>query len=100
MPAYCLFDNLVVTDPDSLADYALRTLPTIRAYSGRYLVIGGAVEVKEGAPMVHQPVLIEFPTLDDANRWYESPVYAPLKRLRHSAGRFNATFIAGLTMPR
>jgi uncharacterized protein (DUF1330 family) len=100
MSAYCLFDNVRVTDPDALAEYASRTLPTIRAYSGRYLVIGGDVEVKEGAPMVHYPVLIEFPTLDDANQWYQSPEYAPLKRLRHSAGRFNATFIAGLSEAR
>jgi uncharacterized protein (DUF1330 family) len=96
MPAYCLFDNVEVTDPDALADYASRTLATIRAYSGRYLVIGGDVELKEGTSMVHFPVLIEFPTLDAANAWYDSPEYAPLKRLRHGAGRFNAIFMAGL----
>ena len=28
--------------------------------------------------MVHYPVLIEFPTLDAANAWYDSPEYAPL----------------------
>jgi uncharacterized protein (DUF1330 family) len=50
--------------------------------------------------MVTFPVLIEFPTLDDANAWYDSPEYAPLKRLRHGAGVFNATFIAGLPEPR
>jgi uncharacterized protein (DUF1330 family) len=100
MPAYCLFDNVEVTDPDALAEYASQTLTTIRAYSGRYLAIGGNVEVKEGTSMVHYPVLIEFPTLDDANAWYDSPEYAPLKRLRHGAGLFNATFIAGLPEPR
>ncbi len=100
MPAYCLFDNVEVTDPDALAEYASQTLATIHAYSGRYLVIGGDVELKEGASMVHFPVLIEFPTLNAANAWYDSPEYAPLKRLRHGAGRFNAIFIAGLPEPR
>ena len=41
MAAYCLFDNVEVTDSDALADYASRALATIYAYSGRYLVIGG-----------------------------------------------------------
>jgi uncharacterized protein (DUF1330 family) len=99
MPAYCLFDNVKVTDPDALAEYASKTLPTIHAYSGRYLVIGGAVELKEGKSMVEYPVIIEFPTLDAANAWYDSPEYAPLKQLRHGAGRFNAVFIAGLAEP-
>jgi len=96
VPAYCLFDNVEVTDHEALAEYASQTLETIEAYSGRYLVIGGDVQVKEGESMVHFPVLIEFPTLDAANAWYNSPEYAPLQRLRHSAGRFNAVFVAGL----
>ena len=99
MPAYCLFDNVEVTDPDALGEYAAQALATIHAYSGRYLVIGGDVELKEGASMVQYPVLIEFPTLDAANAWYDSPEYAPLKRLRHGAGRFNAIFMAGLPEP-
>lgn len=96
MTAYCLFDNVEITDPDALAEYASQTLPTIQAYSGRYLAIGGDIEVKEGASMVTFPVLIEFPNLEDANAWYDSPEYAPLKQLRHGAGIFNATFFPGL----
>ena len=49
--------------------------------------------------MMQHPVLIEFRTLDAANAWYDSPVYAPLKRLRHGAGRFNAILMAGLPEP-
>ena len=98
MPAYCLFDNVEVTDPDALAEYASRTLATIHAYSGRHVVIGGDVELKEGASMVHFPVLIVFPSLDAANAWSDSPEYAPLKR-RHGAGRFNAIFMAGRPEP-
>ena len=100
MSAYCLFDNVEVTDPEALAEYASQTLATIHAYSGRYLVIGGTVELKEGAPMVHYPVMIEFPTLEAANAWYDSPEYAPLKRMRHGAGRYNAIFMAALPQPR
>jgi uncharacterized protein (DUF1330 family) len=99
VPAYCLFDNIEVTDPEALAGYASQTSATIHAYSGRYLVIGGDVELKEGRSMVRYPVLIEFPTLAAANAWYDSAEYAPLKRVRHGAGRFNAVFIDGLPEP-
>jgi uncharacterized protein (DUF1330 family) len=99
MSAYCLFDNVEVTDTDALAEYASKTRGTVEAHGGRYLVIGGDVDVKEGTSMVHFPVLIEFPTLDAANAWYHSPEYAPLKRLRLSAGRFNAVFVEGLPTP-
>lgn len=96
MTAYCLFDNVEVTDPDALGVYASLTRPTIEAHGGRYLAIGGPFEVKEGVPMVRFPVLIEFPTLAAANAWYDSPEYARLRAIRHSAGRFNAIFMAGL----
>lgn len=99
MPAYCLFDNVEVTDHEALDEYASQTLPTIEAHGGRYRVIGGPVEVKEGVSMVHFPVLIEFPTLDAANAWYESPEYGRLRSIRHGAGRFNAVFFAGLPDP-
>ena len=87
---------MVEPGPAALAEYASQTLPTIQAYSGRYLAVGGDIEVKEGASMVTFPVLIEFPTLEDANAWYDSPEYAPLKQLRHGAGFFNAIFFPGL----
>ncbi len=61
VPAYCLFDNVDVTDPDTLAEYASKTLATMHAYCGRYVVIGGDVELKEGASMVHFPVLSSSP---------------------------------------
>ena len=49
--------------------------------------------------MVQYPVLKEVPTQEAANAWYDSPEYAPLKRLRHGAGRINAIFMAGLPEP-
>lgn len=96
MPAYCLFDNLEVTDVAKLNDYKDRTAPVVAQYQGRYLVIGGKVDLVEGVWRPTFPVMIEFPTLEQAHRWYDSGEYRALKALRHSAGRFNAVFIEGL----
>jgi uncharacterized protein (DUF1330 family) len=96
MPAYCLFDNVHVTDPGTLNDYKSRTGPVVAQYQGRYLVIGGRVELVEGLWRPAFPVMLEFPSLDQARRWYASEEYGPLKALRHSAGQFNAVFLEGL----
>ena len=87
MPAYCLFDNREVLDPDALAEYARLVAPVVAAHGGRYVALGAPQAVLEGdSPFVY-PVMIEFPTLDAAKTWYDSPEYAPLKAMRHAATR-------------
>jgi uncharacterized protein (DUF1330 family) len=96
MAAYCLFDNVKVTDVAKLAEYKDRTAPVVAQYQGRYLVVGGPVDLVEGVWRPTFPVMLEFPSLAQAHRWYDSAEYRPLKALRHSAGQFNAVFIEGL----
>jgi uncharacterized protein (DUF1330 family) len=40
-------------------------------------------------------VIIEFPTLEQAHKWYDSTEYAPLLKLRLEATRGTAVFIEG-----
>lgn len=96
MPAYCLFDNLEVTDVQKLEEYKKRVAPIVAQYGGRYVVIGGAFERVEGMWEPTYPVMIEFDDLDQARRWYESDEYRDLKALRLSAVRSNAVFMAGI----
>ena len=94
MTAYCLFDNLEVSDPDGLATYVALVKETVHAHGGRYLAVGGDVEAVEGHGVVSHPVLIEVPDLASARRWYSSEDYQPLKELRQRSVRNNATFFA------
>lgn len=96
MAAYCLFDNLEVTDPERLEEYKSRVLPIVERYGGRYVVLGGAVDLMEGTWRPTFPVMIEFPDLARAHEWYASDAYRELKTLRQSAVRSNAVFLAGL----
>jgi uncharacterized protein (DUF1330 family) len=96
MSAYCLFDNLEVSDLAKLEEYKNRVAPVVRQYGGRYVVLGGEVDLVEGAWKPTYPVMIEFPSLEQARRWYDSDEYRALKGLRLSAGRFNAVFMEGL----
>ncbi len=96
MSAYCLFDNLEVNDSSKLEEYKARVAPIVQQHGGRYVVLGGKVELVEGTWRPAFPVMIEFPTLEQAHRWYHSEEYREIKALRLTAGRFNAVFIEGI----
>lgn len=93
MSAYCFFDILEVTDAEKMETYRAGVVATVHQYGGRYVVIGGPLEVVEGHWRPAFPVMLEFPSLDAARRWYQSPEYEPLKALRLAATRGNAVFM-------
>ena len=95
MPAYGFFDVLEVTDAGKLEQYRQAVAATVEQHGGRYLSVGGACEIVEGTWRPAFPVLIEFPSLEHARRWYGSEAYRDLKTLRLAATRGNAVFIDG-----
>ena len=100
MPAYCFFDVLEVTDPEKLEKYREGVFSTVEQYGGRYLTVGGRCDVVEGQWRPVFPVLVEFPSLEQAHRWYDSEEYRELKALRLAATRGNAVFIEGTVFGR
>jgi uncharacterized protein (DUF1330 family) len=95
MPAYFLIDLLEVTDPAKMEDYKKQVGPVVEKFGGRYLIAGSPAEVVEGAWRLTFPVLIQFPSREQARRWYDSEEYRPLKALRLAASRANAVFLDG-----
>ncbi len=84
MAAYVIA-NVRVTDPDRYPEYISRVSRTIERHGGRYLVRGGEVEVLEGNWEPQRLVILEFESMERFRQFYDSPDYAPLKRLRHEA---------------
>ncbi len=97
MSAFCFFDILEVTDSQKFAKYRQGVLATVERYQGTYRVLGGKCKVVEGSWSPVTPVLIEFPSMEQAERWYRSPEYAPLLQLRLDSSRGNAVFFEGRT---
>jgi uncharacterized protein (DUF1330 family) len=81
MSAYVIAE-VNVTDPDQFAEYRKLVPPTIEKYGGRFVVRGGTVETKEGGWAPARMVVIEFPSMDQARKWYHSPEYAPALAMR------------------
>lgn len=77
-------------------DYRSRINAVVESFGGRYVVIGGPFEVLEGSYQPVFPVMIEFPSMADARRWYDSEEYRELKALRLLATVSNAYFMEGV----
>jgi len=98
MSAYCFFDVREITNPKKVEEYQAGVAATVEQYGGRYLVLGGSFDVIEGDWRPGFPVIVEFPSLDQAHRWYDSVEYRPLKSLRLAGTRSNAVFIDGYSV--
>jgi uncharacterized protein (DUF1330 family) len=86
MAAYVIAD-IEVTEPAGFREYRNRVGATIEQYGGRFVVRGGRVDPKEGDWQPRLLVMLEFPSLEQAERWYNSPEYKPLIATREKAAR-------------
>jgi uncharacterized protein (DUF1330 family) len=62
-------------------EYIERIQSTLDPYGGRFIVHGATVEVIEG-PWPGTVVIIEFPDIERARAWYDSPPYREILPLR------------------
>lgn len=96
MAAYFIVDIAEIRDEKKISEYAQKVGSTVEKYGGRYLVRGGPFRVLEGEWQLRFPVILEFPSLEQAERWYDSEDYRELKELRLSSTRTNMILVAGL----
>ncbi|MER6678831.1 DUF1330 domain-containing protein [Streptomyces sp. NPDC000983] len=87
MTAYAIAHLRKVTPHPEVAEYIERVTATFEPHGGRFLVHGREHETVEG-DWAGNVVMIAFPGIEDARRWWDSPAYreiAPL-RSRHIEG--------------
>jgi uncharacterized protein (DUF1330 family) len=63
-----------IYDAEKLAAYAELAKPAIESQGGRFLVRGPAVYAA-GSGAMERTVIVEWPTLNDAQSAYDSPAY-------------------------
>lgn len=95
MAAYVIVD-LMVTDQPLMDEYRKRLPATLAAYGGRFLVRGGVHETIEGDWKPNRIVVVEFPSLEQAKRWYHSEEYREPLAMRLRAGRANLIMVEGV----
>lgn len=98
MPAYVIND-MEVTDPRLFEEYKKLSPPTVAQYGGKFLARGGRTETLEGDWSPRRLVVLEFPSLEAAQAWIDSPEYAPARRLRQLSSRSNIVLLEGVEPP-
>ena len=94
MSAYVI-GEIEVTDAAVYEDYRKQVLAVVQKYGGRFIARGGKVETLEGAPPAKRVVVLEFPSFEQAQKWYRSSEYAPLIALRQRASRGKLVLVEG-----
>jgi uncharacterized protein (DUF1330 family) len=95
MPAYVIVET-ELHDPEQYERYKEASPAAVAAGGGRFVVRGGELAVLEGDWVPSRIVILEFPDLEAAKRWYASESYQDAKKLRDGAASLNMVAVEGV----
>ena len=95
MAAYIVVD-LEITDAEGFARYREMVPATLEAYGGRYLVRGGELETLEGSWHPPRFVVLEFESVEQAKRWWDSEEYREARDLRQATAKTQMIVVEGV----
>ena len=95
MPAYIIVD-VTVNEPEEYATYRQLTPASIAAYGGKFIVRGGAAETLEGDWQPGRMVVLEFESVEQAKKWWNSEEYAPAKAIRQRTATTRMIVVEGV----
>ena len=96
MPAYVIVQETLQGDQAPFEEYRKQVMPTIEAFSGRFVVRGGKLTVLEGQWAAERTVILEFPSREKAEAWYHSPEYQKILPLRLKCMTSNFVIVDGV----
>ena len=86
MSAY-LIARVEISDPEQYSKYIAAAPTVVEQYGGRFVVRGGDVTILEGPTGDARWVVVEFPSIDAATTFYDSPEYTAARALRAGAAK-------------
>jgi uncharacterized protein (DUF1330 family) len=96
MAAYILAE-IEITNPEGYKQYTQSVPATVAKYGGKFIVRGGTAEVLEGEWPQRRRVILEFPSVEAAKRWWNSPEYEKPKALRRANSDGRLLLLEGVT---
>ena len=73
---------ITVNNPQGYTPYIKKTGDLVAEYGGSYLVRGGDKTVVEGDLTHDRMVVIEFPSIETAQKFYDDPRYVEVRKIR------------------
>ncbi len=98
MSAYAIMD-VEIHDLEKYLEYMKAVRPALENCGASYLVRGGAHTVLEGDCEPHRLVVVEFPSMQALNEFYQSEDYRALEQLRRNCSSSNLVAVQGIKKP-
>lgn len=94
MPAYVIVE-VEIHNHGEYEEYKKLTPAAIAAFDGKFIVRGGKTIPLEGNWNPERIVVLEFPTAQRANEWWNSELYSRAKVIRQRAAKTKMLIIEG-----
>ena len=95
MPAYVIFD-VEIDDPARYQEFMAGVKPALEQAGAKYLARGGAHKVYEGDWEPRRIVLLQFPSVDAWEAFYNGETYQGLKSIRDACSSARLVSVVGL----
>jgi uncharacterized protein (DUF1330 family) len=93
-PAYLVVDARA-TVPGQMDEYRRLAQVAVAHFGGRYLIRGTRCEILEGDWCPERLVVVEFPDLQQARDFYDSPEYRAAREARAGVSDFQMLLVEG-----
>ncbi|WP_339750353.1 DUF1330 domain-containing protein [uncultured Rubinisphaera sp.] len=95
MPAYIVFTREKTLDQSELKTYGEKTPATLEGHEIKILAAYGRHVTLEG-PEVEGVVIAEFPSVEEAQAWYNSPAYQEAAQHRFRGAVYHGLIVEGV----
>ena len=96
MPSAYIIANITVTNPTQYEEYKKFSTLAMQAHGAEPCVRGGAVQVLEGDWQPERMVVLKFPSVEAARRFYDSTEYSRARQAREGAAVMRMIVVEGL----
>ena len=96
MAAYVFFDAVSI-HPEQMTAYRDKALASVKAFGGKLVAATNNIDCREGDWHPTRIVMLEFPSMEKARAWYDSPEYQEVLPIRLSANKDKMVIFEGLS---
>jgi uncharacterized protein (DUF1330 family) len=96
MTAYMIIEPREVWDPKKYGEYCSKVPAVVERFGGRYLARDMSPYHINGNWHPSKVVIIEFPSREKFDAWWNSPEYRALAHLRELSAEVNAVLVDSL----
>ena len=97
--AVLIINNMTIRDPAEYGAYLRAFMDVFRNFNGQVLVAQDAPAPLEGTWPYDRTVVLQFPSREDAVRWYESREYQAIVGHRFKGTTSNVVILDGYAGP-